>query len=109
LYWREEEEKGPGVGGGKDLIVGRLSLGKRPARMGIRNHIRRNAIPSKGSFLPEMIYDIAYNIMICNMCVQFENKIFVLYRLKINHMSEGRNMHLFLAQWIVGLQAVGIQ
>ncbi len=35
------------------------------------------------------------------MCVQYKKKIFLLFRLEINYLSEDRNMHLFLAPWTV--------
>jgi hypothetical protein len=87
--------------GGRNCKMGQLTLGKRPARIGICNHIRRASIPSKGSFLAETIHDIACNVKTCNMCVQYEKKIFLLCRLKINHASEGWNMCLFLPQQTV--------
>ncbi len=42
--------RGDGCWGRSDLIS-QLTLGKGPAGMGIRNHVQRAAIPSKGSFL----------------------------------------------------------
>jgi hypothetical protein len=43
--------KGDRCWGWKDLETGQLTLGKRPARMGIGNHVQGAAIPCKGSFL----------------------------------------------------------
>ncbi len=43
--------KGDRCWGWKDLETGQLTLGKRPARMGIRNHVQGAAVPCKGSFL----------------------------------------------------------
>jgi hypothetical protein len=33
------------------ILIGQLTLGKRPARMGIRSQVQKAAIPSKGFFL----------------------------------------------------------
>jgi hypothetical protein len=82
--------------------MGQLTMGKSPARMGIRNHVWRAAIPSN-RFLAEVIHDTARHI-ICNINVRYEKKIFLLCRLKINHLSEERNMLLFLAQWSLRLR-----
>ncbi len=90
--------------------MGQLTLDKRPARIGIRNQARRAAIPSKGSFLAETIHNIAYNIIIRSMYVQYVKnvcmKIFLVCRLKINHPSEGWNMPLFLAPWTERLRTL---
>jgi hypothetical protein len=39
------------LGTGRDLKMGQLTLGKRPAGMVICNQGRKAAVPSKGSFL----------------------------------------------------------
>jgi hypothetical protein len=41
--------KGDGCWAGKILGMGQLTLGKRPARMGVLNHVEEAAIPSKRS------------------------------------------------------------
>jgi hypothetical protein len=47
LYLQEEGEWGWVLGGG-GFEMRQLTLGKGPVRMGIRNHVRKAAIPSKG-------------------------------------------------------------
>jgi hypothetical protein len=47
---RKRGKGGHALGLGRDLKMGQLTLDKGPARMGICNHSREVAIPSKGSF-----------------------------------------------------------
>jgi hypothetical protein len=61
---KEKGKRGRALGPGKDLKMGQLTLGKGLARMGIRNHVLEEAIPSKGPFFYILNHNIACNIII---------------------------------------------
>jgi hypothetical protein len=70
------------LGPERALKIGQLTLGKSPAILGVRNHVREAALPSQGSFLAKnkSLYCVR-----CNLCVQYKKKILFLCSLKMNH------------------------
>jgi hypothetical protein len=85
--------------------IGELTLGKRPARIGIRNYVQGATIPSKDFLF--CINKLQYQIQHYNVYVQYKRKILLpICRLKINHVTKERNIRLFLAQWSVQLRTI---
>jgi hypothetical protein len=98
---REEVEKGMGVGR-EDSEMGRLTLGKRPARMAWEfvTTYKKPPFQVRGLFSAEINRNIAYNIVICvssikrkYSCVQVKNR---------QHIRGTKHV-LFMAQWTVRL------
>jgi hypothetical protein len=69
LAGRSETGEGA-VWGGGGLEIGQLALSKGPARIGIRSHVQRAPIPSKGvlSLLLYIKIHVSLNILIHNVC-----------------------------------------
>jgi hypothetical protein len=104
MYWQEERKRGRVLGRVRGPKMGHLTLGKRTARTGIHNYIQGATIPSKGFFF--YINKLQNLMQRYNVYVQYivKRKYSFLHRLKINRVTEDRDMHLFLAQWSVQLQ-----
>ncbi len=73
--------------------MGQLTLSKRPARMGIATMYDDPPFQVRG-FLAEIIHDIAYDIMICNMYLQYKKKLFLLQVKSKSHV--GGTEHVFI-------------
>jgi hypothetical protein len=83
--------------------MGQLTLSMGPANVEVHFFVERATIPSKRvSFFPFINTTHAINIMYMLVVLHVFKKIYsLLCRLKINPVTENRNMlySLFLAQW----------
>ncbi len=93
MYWQEEGKKA-GAGAGKGPKMGQLTLGKRPARMGIRNYALGATIPSKGFFF--YINKLQHLVQHCNVYVQYKKKIFLTVQVQNKSCDRGLEPALIL-------------
>ncbi len=79
-----------------------------PARANVCSFIRRATIPSQRVIFIINIYKNTLATILYECYHIMHKNTFSLLQVKINHMTEIWNMHLFLAQWTVQLRTSGL-
>jgi hypothetical protein len=93
---RKREKGGQAMG----LKRGQLTLSMGPARVEVASLYKEPLFQVRDYFFIFAFISATHAIICLLGCMIKTTAYSLLYRLKINHVTENRNMHLFLAQWV---------
>jgi hypothetical protein len=96
--WIERRKRG---GQARGLKRGQLTLSMGPARMEYASSYKEPLFQVRDYFFIFAFISATHAIICLLGCMIKTTAYSLLYKLKINHVTENRNMHLFLAQWVV--------